>query len=373
MKRLIIFTVVLSGCIDPYSPPEIQESDPVLVVDGFININDWSTIQLTRSQNLLSEAEPQIVNGANVWLEDESGNKFYFIELGLGIYRLPPQVFSAPAYRLIIQTDLNEYESSFERVVTTPAIDSITWSITDDLGVQLYVNTHDENTPVGYYRWTFDETWLYQSKFQSIYTYDYTTRSVGLRSDDIFHCYRYDESKDILTESTTRLSENVVYRFPIHYIKQNSERLRMKYSMLVKQFAITKDAFSYWQQVKKTTEDLGTLFGPLPAQIIGNIKNTGNPSEPVVGYFSIGTMTTKRIFITSLEVPPPLFYDRPYENCEEYELFNADVPSFSGPYLLTGGIPSLVGPGILGYYYAIPRCVDCRITGGTTTKPDFWE
>lgn len=374
MKRIIYSLVLLFGCIDPYTPPDIEQAQAVLVVDGFINVQGTSTIKLTHSQNLLSQGLPALESGATVWIEDEGGAKIFLTESFPGEYTVGTQAYPSSKYRLMIQTtNASQYASSFEPVKLSPEIDSVSWSITDDLGVQLFVSTHDTNNPEGYYRWSFEETWLYTAAFQAVYKFNFQTRSVQLQDEDNFHCYRRDKSSDILVESTIRLSQNAVRSFPIKYINQNSERLRMKYSILVKQYAITNQAFNYWQQVKKTTEDLGTLFGPLPSQVTSNVKSVTNPTEPVVGYFGIGTVTTKRIFVTSQQVPPPRSYDLPYANCEERELFFSDVSNFAGPYLLTGGIPNPNGPGIIGYYYSITRCVDCRETGGVTTKPDFWE
>lgn len=336
-------------------------------------MNSPSTIHLTRSQNLYDTNASLVESGALISVEDETGTEVFLTETEAGSYVLPQQAFSSNKYRLNILTkNLKEYRSDFVPVLVSPAIDSLTWNLTDNLGVQVNVNTHEFEKPKGFYRWTFDETWLYTSKYQSFFIYNYEARQVELRSDNIYECYRAASSTEVLIESTVRLSKNAVSNFPLTFIPNDSERLRYQYSILVTQYAITEDAFSYWQQLKKTTEDLGTLFGPLPSQVTGNFQCISNPGEPVIGYFAIGTTSTKRIFILANELQGPPVYDVPYENCLTSELLMANVPSFAGPYLLTSGIPNPSGPGIIGYYYSSPRCVDCRLTGGTTTKPDFW-
>jgi len=374
MKKILFLGILLVGCIDPYSPPEIEQAQAALVIDGFINVLGKSTIKLSRTQNLADTNEPIQEVGATIWVEDDQGIKFFLSEEGAGVYSLPAQSFVDRTYRLhIVTSNSKEYVSAFERAMLSPAIDSISWSLTDDLGVQLYVSTHDTETTQGFYRWIFDETWLYTSAAQSTYVYNAQTRSAEVRTDDIYNCWRTDNSSDVLIESTTRLSENRVSEYPLTYIKQNDERLRYKYSILVKQYSITQNAFNYWQQIKKTTEDLGTLFGPLPSQVTGNFRSVSNPSEPVIGYFAIGSFASSRIFIPWQELKTPPSYDTPYQGCEFYELLNENVPSFSGPYLLTYGIPNLTGPGILGYYYGSAYCVDCRLSGGVNVQPDFWE
>lgn len=374
MKKILFIGILLVGCIDPYSPPEIEQAEATLVIDGFINVFGSSAIELSRTQNLSDMNAPLQEVGATMWVEDEQGAKFFLSEESAGVYTLPAQAFPSDKYRLhIITSNSKEYVSGFGRVTLSPAIDSISWSITDDLGVQLYVSAHNTESTQGYYRWTFDETWLYTSAFQSTYTYNVQSRSAEVRTDDIYNCWRTSKSSDVLIESTTRLSKNQVSEYPITYLKQNDERVRYKYSILVKQYSITQEAFSYWQQVKKTTEDLGTLFGPLPSQVSGNFKSIFDPAEAVIGYFAIGSVASSRIFIPRQELIAPTVYDTPYQGCETYEIFLQDVPNFSGSYLLTYGIPNPNGPGIIGFYYGVASCVDCRLSGGVNVKPDFWE
>jgi hypothetical protein len=373
VKRISFILIFFTSCIDPYNPPVIEQDLSVLVIDGFINVTGESTIRLTRSQNIYETNTPIVEIGATLWLEDELGAKKFLTEVEAGKYVLPPQTFQATQYRLSIQTKNSKiYQSDFEPVKISPPIDSLTWTITDDLGVQINVNTHDFGNEKGFYRWNFVETNSYISAYTSAFVFNSTTKSIELRKDNIYNCWRTGYSTDILVESTLRLSKNIVSEFPLRYIKQNSELIRFRYSILVNQYSITEKAFNYWKQLRKNSEDLGTLFGPTPTQLTGNFKSLNDPSETVLGYFYISSVTSKRIFISSTQLPIPSFYETPYSGCEQSELKLADVSNFTGPFLLTSEIPDGFGPAILGYYYSAAQCVDCRLTGGTTTKPDFW-
>lgn len=374
MKKVAWLLMLMFGCIDPYTPTEIKPAGAILVIDGHVESNRKSTIRLTRSQNLYESTEPEKVNGAVVVLENEMGVKYELNEEGDGTYSLEPKTLSSVKHRLVVRTgDAKEYASEFVEIKDSPPIDSISWDITEDLGVDISVSTHSTESEAGYYRWKFEETWQYTSAYQSVYVYNTFSRSAELRQDDIFNCWQTKLSSDILISSSSRLSENIISKFPITYINQRNERLRYTYSILVKQYAITELEYSYWKELKKTTEDLGTIFSPMPSQVTGNFKCISNPEEVVLGYFSIGASTEKRIFINSLELPRPGVYDTGYENCVAFELFNENVSEFfSTPYLLAGGIPNPNGPGILGYYYSVTNCVDCRVAGGKNVKPDFW-
>lgn len=362
-----------TSCIDPYFPPEIDSISPVLVIDGFINTQGASTIRLTRSQQLDETGLPTPELGASIWVEDDNGVKIFLSEQGNGNYGLGQQNFSSSRYKLGIETNNGrKFVSEFVSVKNSPPIDSVSWDLTPDSGVEISVSTHDPGSSEGYYRWTFEETWKYTSAGESTYEFNPTTREVTVRQDDIYHCWREALSTDILIASSSRLSENRISKFLLTQIPQTSERTRYQYSILVKQYAISQSAFTYWQQIKKTTEDLGTLFGPLPSQVVGNFTSVSDPAEPVLGFFAIGTVETKRIFIEWQDMPISSNYITPYDDCEIFEIMLENFHLFTPPNILLHGIPNPNGPGIIGYTYTSESCADCRKSGGTTTKPAYW-
>jgi len=374
MKRFTWLMILMIGCIEPYMPAEIKPAGAILVIDGHIDANRKSIIKLTRSQNLFENGMPEKVFGAVVLLENENGITYPLTAEADGTYALAPLTLASVRHRLIVRTnDAKEYASEFVEIKNSPAIDSVSWDVQEDLDIEISINTHSTESNTGYYRWKFEETWQYTAAYQSVYVYNTTNRNGELRLDDIFNCWQTKTSSDILISSSSRLSENIISKFPLTVIEQRDERLRFTYSILVKQYSITEEAYSYWKELKKTTEDLGTIFSPMPSQVTGNYKCITNADEVVLGYFSIGANSEERIFINSLQLPRPNTYNTNYENCELYELLNQDVYSFfSPPFLLAGGIPNPSGPGILGYYYAVTSCVDCRTAGGKNVKPDFW-
>lgn len=374
MKRAGFIFILLAGCIEPFTPPVVVQSNSLLVVDGFINVNGKSTIILNRTQNLLETSTTPPETGAAVSLQDENGNASIFTEEKPGLYSLSPRSYSTSKYKLSIKTkDAIEYESDYVMLKNSPLIDSVTWKITSEKGVQVYVNTHDPENKTLYYRWTYEETWLYTSAFQSAYVYNYEIKKPILRTDNIFQCWNTHRSDKIHVATSNNLKTDVISQFPLVLIGRLEEKTRYKYSILVNQFALSKDAFDYWQQLEKTTEDLGTIFSPQPSQVIGNIKCLTNPNEIVLGFFAGGVVTEKRIFIASDNLPRPSTYTTTYVNCEESLLRINDLSRFSGPYLLTSQVLDGFGPNLLGYNYSTYQCTDCRLAGGTTTKPDFWQ
>lgn len=372
MKRIVFLILIVSACIDPYNPPEINQSVPVLIIDGFITSGGDSKLTLSWSQNITDLNQPQFEASATVWIEDEAGTKHYLTSDDQGNYYLSEQVLPAPNYRLhIITGNSKQYQSNFEPIIQTPAIDSINWKLTNTKGVAFTVSTHDDSSTEGFYKWTFEETWEYRSAFGSSIKVD-ASGEVVPRTENIYQCWRTLTNTEILIESTTRLQKNQVSEFQLTDFLQNSERARYKYSILVKQQAITKAAFNYWKQVKQSTENLGTIFGPLPHQVIGNIKCISNPKEIAVGYFSLSSVSSQRAFVSFLQLPIPPQYITQYSTCEAFQISPSQASSFTGPYILIDPVYIGNGPMLAGYRYGSYFCVDCRYVGGTTTKPDFW-
>ena len=155
------------------------------------------------------------------------------------------------------------------------------------------------------------------------------------------------------------------------YLPKGSHKLAVKYSLLVRQTAISKEEFYFWHQLKKTTESLGGLLDPQPTQVMGNIRNANNPSAPVLEFFSGGVAREKRIFIDFYDLPDHLRIFDTRTNCSYDTITSTNVAGQSVYERLINTVP--LGPGANGYTKTLTECADCRTYGGTTTKPTFWE
>lgn len=54
----------------------------------------------------------------------------------------------------------------------------------------------------------------------------------------------------------------------------------------LEQMSITRNAYNYWVLILTQTAQVGSNFDPPPAPVIGNIRNSENEKELVLGYFS---------------------------------------------------------------------------------------
>lgn len=368
---MLSIMAALAGCLESYQPPAISDDIDILVVDAFLNATEGSAqVRISRATALSSDEPSPVEVGASVLIEDENGDTFTLNDTGNGNYfNSGISVLPNSKYRLIIRTDNgNEYSSGYVEVTKSPPIDSLSWKKSDDFLV-VSVNTHDATSQTTYYQWSFQETWEYNSTHFS--SFEMVNGLPEVRRDNINLCWASSNSTQILIASTERLSEDVISDFPIAFVSKVTGKITRRYSILVEQRALTKEAYDFWLQLKKTTESLGGLFDPLPSQVLGNVRSSGS-SEPVLGYFSAGYTSKGRYFIASNELPNGLFFSP--NNAERCVLDSipTDQLKARGPgLLLVGAYPPTPFPP-RGYTTASPDCIDCRLVGGTTTRPDFW-
>src|SRR5690606_18478545 len=73
---------------------------------------------------------------------------------------------------------------------------------------------------------------------------------------NITYCWKDEHSSKVLLSSTERFSEDRITNMPVNYIKGNSEKIAHFYSILVKQYGLTREAYQYLENMKKNTEQI---------------------------------------------------------------------------------------------------------------------
>lgn len=379
---LAALLLLLGGCIDKYQPDVIATPKSYFVVDGLINLRGVTTVRLSRTRSLTTATSP-VEAKATVAIQDEAGARYPLTEQAAGTYTSAALTLDATRrYQLRVRTAAGrEYASDLVAGKLTPPIDRLSWAVERN-GVQLYVDAHDATNNTRYYRWTYQETWQYSTPFYS--QFEFVNGVMRPRTDNIKDCWRTEISTDIALGNTARLSQDVVSKYPLLLPPGDSYRFRVKYSLLVQQYAQTAEEYTYWEKLKKNTESLGTLFDPLPTQLTGNVHGLTDPSELVVGYVGASSMSEKRLFIDRSEFPASITFLTGYEGlCQEPD--TVLLPSFRFPNSLATGFtqeylplyeaylynPRTNVPTLIGYVRGQALCADCRLRG-TNVKPSFW-
>jgi hypothetical protein len=374
-QEILIFAFIILGslnCKEVYTPPAIKNNPDLLVVDGIVICgNDSTVITLSRTRSLADSAPSVKELGAQVSVVGISGIEYPFLEQGNGRYVVEQLLLdTTQLYQLkIITANGNEFRSEFNNVHTSPPIDSLYWNRDSSYNVNVYLNTHDPTGNTRYYRWDYVETWSYFSAFPSYLQIINDIPVFRPLDEQINQCYQTQASSAINVANTSRLSSDVVNKYEITSVPEGSEKISAVYSNLVKQYAISAEAFDFWQNLKRNTEQLGSLFDLQPFTELGNIQCINNPSDKCIGYISFTTLQEKRIFISKTEIYPWNYYPY-YGACFMDTIMPQDLTRFfppGGPYFNT-----LIGTDNGAYLMSSNLCVDCRDHGGTTVKPPYW-
>ncbi len=366
---VILILILLAGnCITPFTP-ETEEEKDMLVVKGMItDLYGINTIKLTRSVPLGRKNKESPYQGCTVTISSDAGNTYILTESHPGEYNTDPEHFQGIAgrrYKLTIKNnrpgDKNRvYESSFIEMAQVPPIDSVYYKKVDVdshfgimNGCQIYVDTHDPFDKCKNYRWEFTETW----EFHLPYKVEYRI------------CWLTQNSEIISVKSTSLLEENKVSGFPLYYIPPYSDRFQVKYSILVTQYSIDGQEYDYWSKVKNIAEEVGSMYDVTPASIAGNVYCTDDSTETVLGYFSVSSVCSKRIFIKDTFEG---LTDR-YLYCTEGDTTVTSLDGVSG----LGSRWWIIAEGYQGMtkYWILTRfhdCADCRLRG-SAVEPGFWH
>jgi hypothetical protein len=372
----------LFSCRTPFDPEPQGKSVAILVVEGYLDADGKkSELRLSRMTDLdsLNAYSPEL--NATAYLESSAGTRYYLEEKGDGIYLFEETLSFDLSYRLSIQLQNGEQYQSDEIIpIETPEILDAGF-VKDEEGVEIFVNTQG-NEQADDFLWTFQEDWIFRPYTLAPFIYDQTLREVRDRtpSEDIYTCFRTEPNPGILLETSSRFQEQVVFRQTITEIPTGDERLQARYSILINQMAIPSDAVKFWEILKKNTEEIGSIFSPLPAVISGNIHGL-ETSNLAVGQVNIGKVRQRRIYINRADVSPWNYSNEVFSGC-----YVDDVPlligSFEYHFLFGSGshLPArpFLGDGpilatyIIGYNPIETRCADCTLYA-SKVKPDFWE
>ncbi len=367
--------LLIHSCVDPFRP-DLEESENVLVVDGLIsNMPGPYTVKLNFSSDVYEPIE-KAISGAKVTIIEEGGEEEILTEVGSGIYQTAVggiQGSIGKNYQLKIETATGKtYESVFQKLKAPIEIESIEpvvetrfyqeEEVPEVPGYQFYLNTVNSENEADYLVWFQEGTFKYNADYPLSFLYSGSFMEVA-SPFEFMTCYSTYNIKEVYTYSTANLASKKIENLPLTFLRADGVPLRIRYSLLVKQYSIDKAAYNFWNSIESQIETIGSLYSAQPFQIRGNISNVTDPDETVLGYFTVAGESQKRIFVDS---PPDISFDFP-------KCF-LDAEAFGYTIALTENWPVKVYQDVDGGFYAPdPGCIDCRERGGVLEAPDFWE
>jgi hypothetical protein len=365
---LISFLLLLNSCISQFIP-QTNEDKNILVVEGLITDQpDTNTIKLSKSFPLGIRSVANPLKGCIVTISDDLGNTFSFKETVAGTYVTDPAKFQGVIgrfYTLHINTNVSNnnhnYESFPVEMKPVPPIDSVYYEkkiikesygdTPSQEGCQVYLNTHDPADQCKFYKWEYSETWEFQLPY-------WVPNRI---------CWISNNSNVINIKNTSSLKEARIDRYPLNFISNLTDRLNIKYSILVNQYSLNEDEYLYWEKLQNISEEVGGLYDIIPYSIPNNLYCLDDPNETVLGYFSVSASSSKRIFIKDNFAG----LINLYTNCIADTIYEGEpspYPDFNYWVIIDVRLP----PPPYKVLTLLNGCADCTLRG-TKEEPVFWN
>ncbi|MBQ0077831.1 MAG: DUF4249 family protein [Bacteroidales bacterium] len=358
-----IFAFSVASCIYPY---EVQESasSGALVIDGDIlpgttcsfttrRVADLSSTSLIEVPGTISiESE----NGKRWTASSESGSAFHYVNLE-----------DAPLsgrYRLLFTCSETgrKYCSEWQSVSKAPLSARIFYE-NDPRNTGIYANV---NTIGGssYVRTSFSETWEFVADYMVTGVFDAVEEVVQtlIKADDSnYYCWASANPLTVHTGTSEGMSDSRIPNLLITSIPRTDKRLSSLYRINVRITGISREEYEYLHNTEAISNTDGGLFTPTPGEIPGNISCLDDPSEKVIGFIGAGNYIEAEYYIhrNNVYIQPDLMSG----------LFVPD-PAVSLLAYYNAGFRPVVDYN--GWLWGPGRCIDCRLAGGSKTKPDGW-
>ena len=343
MKKIFYLALCLVGfntCSYVVEDYKQGESQSYLTVEAELSdAPDRSFVNLNfSSEKTINDVVFTPVQKAKVFFIDNQGKKEALTEISYGYYK-PMAGFKgevAKTYTLRIETvEGNIYESLPEKMLSTPAIDSVYPEFEERSNYpvgnsgryvfNLYLDFKDSPNPNEYYQWaTTNYTQLLYCKKCNLSQWNNFSqkceKAVFRQVTYIYgcteKCFDINPSPEIYLLSDKNLNGNTIKRQKLGTVPLGD---LTRYYVLIEQRRLTENAFTYLN-VLKTQRNGGTFFDvPALIKFSNNIKSVTKPDEKIIGVWNVFSTIQKPLIIERNQTvvknytPQPPFEDGIFE------------------------------------------------------------
>ena len=385
---LLLTLLMLASCVEEFKIPKkvMDEYESEIVIQGRILAGEESVVYVSYTSQFNQEIAAPAIRDAEVYIVGNDGYRSSVAEYEPenNCYTVDTRSISRNVqYAVEVKLDGETYQSDFLSIMDSPDIDEITYKENGDTihnGISIHVTTFADDEDSRHYMWSYEEDWEFHAEIDITRTPHevpiYNENWYPLESPNVnpyYYCWMSSVSRNVHIYSTSELNENSVKNVKLIDIPIDDIRISYIYSILVKQWSLSDDAYHYYKTLKKYTEESGGLFTPMPTEIHGNVSCISNPKKKARGYVLASNVKNKRIFVYSSdfkEIIPQ------YENC--YMEIPGQTPNWEFSWLqridaFGHVVLSKSGKIDVDSRLYSSECVDCRETKGSTKKrPAFW-
>ena len=390
----ILALIIIKGCIDPIEIKGLGYEDFLMVEATLTDELKTQKVKLSRSFPLDSIESIKETN-AIVAIKSNS-NTYNFTETSDGVYTSDIQFKAEPNinYTLEIKTQNGKtWLSNSEKLTGLSTITEVTpkkeTNNVNDEGIRIYIKGKGLDENAKYFRYEYEETFQVippywsETKLEIVSDeYPFSVREVDNTANNRV-CYSSQNSNTIIQKETASLI-NGTLDTDILFINKYDFAISHRYSILIKQYVQSFNAYNYFKTLNKLSTNLGSFSQSQPGFLLGNITSTENDNDKAIGYFEVVTVATKRMFLNRDD-----FFPRdPVDFIKECDIIApkllvvprlgidfARSPLISAlkfDWVLYKSNPDTTDPVLVGPYLLVKKeCGDCRETG-TNVKPNFW-
>jgi hypothetical protein len=302
--------------------PEIPPTSGYIAIEGlFTNREGSHQIKLSRSVSHGSEFTFNPVTSATVYIEDSFGNRIDFTEQDHGRYLTLQDAVGVVggSYTLTIETAEGEVYRSDPQVMEPPiVVDSmeVAWEVKEIYaagndgettlqqveGVDLFAEVHSNNN-------SFPKV-----RFETILLVQYVLSEYGEDPDFLFCRVKknIDENVNITLLPQGTSSGSAVYHnvgfvkrvFPINPPEFLLFRGINRRIVILRQYSLNQESYSYYKELRNQLEAEGTLFDPMPSQLKGNIRCVTDPSKKALGFFEVSSIHSESFVLSNEPLRP---------------------------------------------------------------------
>lgn len=321
---LLSFILSFCSCIDSYDFNSGNQNK-VLVVEGLLtdDVQNPDTIKIQYSIDFGAFIRKEPIASVKAFIiETTSKKEIPLLEKIQGSF-LPPVDFKInPDEKYVLRFTLpnnQQYESTPQQIIKTPPIAKIydifsaKSRISDD-GKQflsandVFIDFQEDQTKKNFYLWRYthyERLGYCATCTNQIYDSN-TERCIEKGSEYFFlrepyydyacssECYTIFKGNQVnvfsdITSNGRLIQGRLIAKIPFY----NYAGCLVE----VQQMCISPEAYNFYKVLESQSQTTGGLADTPPAAIVGNIKNTQNSSERVVGYFGVADIQKKRIWI----------------------------------------------------------------------------
>jgi hypothetical protein len=369
--------------VERYYPEESDLRTGTIVINAHLTDQaGYQVIEISRSAPLIYPSlDP--VSGCLAEVIREDGELRIFSEYKPGYYRADLDASflqTGSSYMLHVLTPEGKtYGSDFDKLRPVPAIDSLYYEVeinsfaseSDSVsGVRFFCDFTYDHEDYEYIRWDLTETYEFHNPNMKGFIRDVDFRLKELTDTNNYRiCYITNELSTIHSMSLAHLDFGIYIKKPFTFVPniQQVQKLHHKYSLLVRQYSLGKEAFHYWNELKKNSQEQGWLFDSQPALLKSNIRNLNDENELVLGFFSMASVEEKRAFAVKpegLDLSLYKWYCFPLSKGPPGPITIEDLPKYYAQAWMDGE----------SHFAEVNKhCVDCRAYKNSThIIPDFW-